>query len=161
MRNWRECPPYTHRDYRGRRSGSVPSNPPRDLVPFIPWFRRYAAGLSHSRPLREVKVGWLSFRSWSAAKGTCLHFRPTCGRTEIDLEGIAAEVEKRPSDFSAHHHCCYGLVVNGPGEARAADSGITEGGVGPVFRHGQILCKVETELVDALVAEANNLLAER
>jgi (E)-4-hydroxy-3-methylbut-2-enyl-diphosphate synthase len=73
-------------------------------------------------------------------------------------------VEKRLSDFPLPITIAVmGCIVNGPGEARHADLGITGGkGVGLVFRHGQILRKVpEAELVDALVAEANNLLAER
>ena len=116
-------------------------------------------------PVEEVKVGWAILSALGLRqRGPVFISCPTCGRTEIDLEGIAAEVEKRLSDFPLPITIAVmGCVVNGPGEARYADLGITGGkGVGLVFRHGQILRKVpETELVDALVAEANNLLAER
>jgi (E)-4-hydroxy-3-methylbut-2-enyl-diphosphate synthase len=116
-------------------------------------------------PVEEVKVGWAILSALGLRqRGPVFISCPTCGRTEIDLEGIAAEVEKRLSDFPLHITIAVmGCVVNGPGEAWYADLGITGGkGVGLVFRHGQILRKVpETELVDALVAEANNLLAER
>lgn len=116
-------------------------------------------------PVEEVKVGWAILSSLGLRqRGPVFISCPTCGRTEIDLEGIAAEVEKRLSDFPLPITIAVmGCIVNGPGEARHADLGITGGkGVGLVFRHGQILRKVpEAELVDALVAEANNLLAER
>ena len=116
-------------------------------------------------PVEEVKVGWAILSALGLRqRGPLFISCPTCGRTEIDLEGIAAEVEKRLSDFPLPITIAVmGCVVNGPGEARHADLGITGGkGVGLVFRHGQILRKVpEAELVDALVAEANEMLAER
>ncbi|HKM43807.1 MAG TPA: flavodoxin-dependent (E)-4-hydroxy-3-methylbut-2-enyl-diphosphate synthase [Limnochordia bacterium] len=116
-------------------------------------------------PVEEVKVGWAILSALGLRRrGPLFISCPTCGRTEIDLEGIAGEVEKRLSDFPLPITIAVmGCIVNGPGEARHADLGITGGkGVGLVFRHGEILRKVpEGELVDALVAEANNLLAER
>lgn len=116
-------------------------------------------------PVEEIKVGWAILSALGLRRrGPLFISCPTCGRTEIDLEGIAGEVEKRLSDFPLPITIAVmGCIVNGPGEARHADLGITGGkGVGLVFRHGQILRRVpEEELVDALVAEANNLLAER
>ncbi|NLL47124.1 MAG: flavodoxin-dependent (E)-4-hydroxy-3-methylbut-2-enyl-diphosphate synthase [Firmicutes bacterium] len=116
-------------------------------------------------PVEEVKVGWAILSALELRRrGPVFISCPTCGRTEIDLEGIAGEVEKRLSDFPLPITIAImGCIVNGPGEARHADLGITGGkGLGLVFRHGQILRKVpEGELVDALVEEANNLLAER
>lgn len=116
-------------------------------------------------PVEEIKVGWAILSSLGLRqRGPVFISCPTCGRTEINLEGIAEEVEKRLSDYPLPITIAVmGCVVNGPGEARHADLGITGGkGVGLVFRHGQILRRVpEGELVDALVAEANNLLAER
>jgi (E)-4-hydroxy-3-methylbut-2-enyl-diphosphate synthase len=81
---------------------------------------------------------------------------PTCGRLEIDLEGIVAEVEKRlagkrtPVKISI-----LGCVVNGPGEAREADLGIAAGkGKGVIFKRGEIVRHVlESEMVDALLEE--------
>jgi (E)-4-hydroxy-3-methylbut-2-enyl-diphosphate synthase len=82
---------------------------------------------------------------------------PTCGRTQIDLIGIAHEVERRVQDIHGVRLkvAVMGCAVNGPGEARDADFGIAGGdGVGLVFRHGEILKKVPQEaLVDALMDE--------
>src|SRR5712675_1979398 len=81
---------------------------------------------------------------------------PTCGRLEIDLEGIIAQLEKRlegrktPIKISV-----LGCVVNGPGEAREADIGIAAGnGKGVIFRNGEIVRHVlEADMVDALLEE--------
>ncbi|HPT82862.1 MAG TPA: flavodoxin-dependent (E)-4-hydroxy-3-methylbut-2-enyl-diphosphate synthase [Limnochordia bacterium] len=113
-------------------------------------------------PVEEVKVGWAILSALDLRRrGPVFISCPTCGRTEIDLEGIAQEVENRLSDFPLPITIAVmGCVVNGPGEASHADLGICGGkGVGLVFRRGQIVRKVrEEELVDALVAEANKLL---
>lgn len=115
-----------------------------------------------ANPVEEVKVGWAILSALELRRrGPIFISCPTCGRTEIDLEGIAQEVENRLSDFPLPITIAVmGCVVNGPGEASHADLGITGGkGVGLIFRHGKILRKVpEGELVDALVDEANNLL---
>src|SRR5881227_170390 len=81
---------------------------------------------------------------------------PTCGRLEIDLEGIVAKVEQRlagrrtPVKISI-----LGCVVNGPGEAREADLGIAAGkGKGVIFKRGEMIRNVtEEEMVDALLEE--------
>lgn len=82
---------------------------------------------------------------------------PTCGRTRIDLIGIAKEVEQRCLAIHGKKLkvAVMGCAVNGPGEAREADLGIAGGdGVGLIFRKGEIIKKVpQTELVDALMAE--------
>ena len=78
---------------------------------------------------------------------------PTCGRTKIDLIGLAGEVEERLKEVKKPITVAVmGCVVNGPGEARAADVGIAGGdGVGLLFRHGEIVKKVPQEaLVDEL-----------
>lgn len=116
-------------------------------------------------PVEEVKVAWAILSSLGLRqRGPIFISCPTCGRTEIDLEGIAQEVENRLGDFPLPITIAVmGCIVNGPGEASHADLGITGGnGVGLIFRHGKILRKVaEEDLVDALVAEANKLLEER
>lgn len=84
---------------------------------------------------------------------------PTCGRLEIDLEGIVAEVQERlkgrkqPVTISI-----LGCIVNGIGEAKGADLGIAAGqGKGVIFRRGQIVRHVtEAEMVDALIEEIDN-----
>ena len=85
---------------------------------------------------------------------------PTCGRTRIDLIGIAKEVEQRCLAIRGKKMkvAVMGCAVNGPGEAREADLGIAGGdGVGLIFRKGEIIKKVpQAELVDALMAEINS-----
>ena len=82
------------------------------------------------------------------------HPCPTCGRTEIDLIGLATEVEQRvrdiPRDITV---AVMGCVVNGPGEAREADYGIAGGkGKGLLFKKGQVLGTYPyAELCDRLV----------
>jgi (E)-4-hydroxy-3-methylbut-2-enyl-diphosphate synthase len=81
---------------------------------------------------------------------------PTCGRLEIDLEAIIAQLEQRlggrktPVKVSV-----LGCVVNGPGEAREADLGIAAGkGKGVIFKRGEMIRNVtEAEMVDALIEE--------
>ena len=78
---------------------------------------------------------------------------PTCGRTRIDLIGLAHEVEERLRAVRKPITVAVmGCVVNGPGEAREADVGIAGGdGVGLLFRKGEIVKKVpQAELVDEL-----------
>ena len=80
---------------------------------------------------------------------------PTCGRTSIDLIGLANEVEQRLKTVDKPITVAVmGCVVNGPGEASAADVGLAGGkGEGVLFRKGQIVKKVpENQLVDELFA---------
>ena len=85
---------------------------------------------------------------------------PTCGRTRIDLIGLANKVEKAleyvDKDITV---AVMGCVVNGPGEAREADLGVTGGkGEGLIFKKVQIIRKVpEAELLDALMEEIDKL----
>ncbi len=84
---------------------------------------------------------------------------PTCGRLEIDLEGIIAQLEKRLAGrTTAVKVSVLGCVVNGPGEAREADIGIAAGkGKGVIFRRGEIVRHVlESEMVDALIEEIDS-----
>lgn len=85
---------------------------------------------------------------------------PTCGRTKIDLIPMAGEVERRLEGCRKNITVAVmGCVVNGPGEAAAADVGIAGGnGEGLVFRKGEVLRKVPQEqLVDALMEEIEKL----
>lgn len=78
---------------------------------------------------------------------------PTCGRTRIDLIGLAGEVEERLKTVDKPITVAVmGCVVNGPGEASAADVGIAGGvGEGLLFKHGEIVKKVpQSRLVDEL-----------
>src|SRR5437867_3993986 len=81
---------------------------------------------------------------------------PTCGRLEIDLEKIIAELEERlAGKTTAIKISVLGCVVNGPGEAREADLGIEAGkGKGVIFKRGEIVRHVlEKDMVDALMEE--------
>jgi (E)-4-hydroxy-3-methylbut-2-enyl-diphosphate synthase len=81
---------------------------------------------------------------------------PTCGRLEIDLEGIIAQVETRLAGKKTPIKISIlGCVVNGPGEAKEADLGIAAGkGKGVIFKRGEIVRHVrEEEMVDALLEE--------
>ncbi|MCR5830208.1 MAG: flavodoxin-dependent (E)-4-hydroxy-3-methylbut-2-enyl-diphosphate synthase [Lachnospiraceae bacterium] len=74
---------------------------------------------------------------------------PTCGRTRIDLVGLATEVEKICENYDLDIKVAVmGCPVNGPGEAREADLGVAGGdGVGIIFRHGEIIRKVPEEMI--------------
>lgn len=81
---------------------------------------------------------------------------PTCGRTQIDLIGLATRVEEMVQDFDLDIKVAVmGCVVNGPGEAREADLGIAGGiGEGLLIRKGEVIRKVpEDELLEALRQE--------
>ena len=85
---------------------------------------------------------------------------PTCGRTRIDLIGLAGEVEERLKTVDKPITVAVmGCVVNGPGEASAADCGIAGGvGEGLLFKRGQIVKKVpQDRLVDELFALIDTL----
>ena len=85
---------------------------------------------------------------------------PTCGRTSYHMIPLAEELERRLADCKKNITVAVmGCVVNGPGEASAADIGIAGGkGEGLIFRKGEILYKVPQEkLVDALMAEIEKL----
>ena len=82
---------------------------------------------------------------------------PTCGRTKIDLIGLANQVENMVTEFDHLNVkvAVMGCVVNGPGEAREADLGIAGGiGEGLLIRKGEVIRKVpEDHLLEALRQE--------
>lgn len=85
---------------------------------------------------------------------------PTCGRTKIDLIGLANEAQERLRNCKKNIKVAImGCVVNGPGEAKEADIGIAGGdGVGLIFKKGEILKKVpENILIDALIEEIEKM----
>ncbi len=93
-------------------------------------------------PVKEVTVGIAILKAAGLRKGGVKFVScPTCGRTEIDLIGLATEVEKRVSSIQKDITVAVmGCVVNGPGEAREADYGIA-GGVdrGLIFKKGEVV----------------------
>jgi (E)-4-hydroxy-3-methylbut-2-enyl-diphosphate synthase len=115
-----------------------------------------------SDPVDEIRVGFEILKSLGLRKrGVNFVSCPTCGRCQINLIGVAEEVEKRLRGIdSPLTVAVMGCVVNGPGEAREADVGIAGGkGEGLLFRNGEIVRKVkEDEMADALVAEVNKIV---
>ena len=105
-------------------------------------------------PLEEIKSAKIILRTLGIREGgievvSC----PTCGRTQIDLIGLANQVEDMVSDIPLNLKVAVmGCVVNGPGEAKEADIGIAGGiGEGLIIKHGEIYKKVkEEELLSAL-----------
>lgn len=85
---------------------------------------------------------------------------PTCGRTKMNLIGLANDVEKLIADYDHLHIkvAVMGCAVNGPGEAREADLGVAGGdGVGLLFKKGEIVKKLpENQLLEALRYELDN-----
>ncbi|HIX83731.1 MAG TPA: flavodoxin-dependent (E)-4-hydroxy-3-methylbut-2-enyl-diphosphate synthase [Candidatus Megamonas gallistercoris] len=113
-------------------------------------------------PVNEVKVANEILKALGLKEyGPTLISCPTCGRCNIDLPSIAAQVEKRLEIVKKPVKVAVmGCVVNGPGEARDADIGIAGGkGEGLVFRKGEIIGKVpEDKLIDALFAELDKIV---
>jgi len=112
--------------------------------------------------VEEVKAGYeilkaLKLRDVGREFTSC----PTCGRTEIDLVGLAKRIEKATENIKEPIHIAVmGCVVNGPGEAREADIGIAGGkNAGVIFRKGKVVktCK-ESELFDEFMKELRKLL---
>ena len=116
-------------------------------------------------PVNEVKVAYnilkaLGLREYGPTLISC----PTCGRTRINLEKLALEVERRLDEIAEPITVAVmGCVVNGPGEAREADIGIAGGiGEGLLFRKGEIIKKgSEDKIVDELFDEIKKILVER
>ena len=115
-------------------------------------------------PVKEVEVGKEILRSLSlATRNVELIACPTCGRLEVDLFGIMAELEKRLEGVKKPVKIAVlGCVVNGPGEASEADIGIAAGkGVGILYRKGEVVRRVkESEIVDVIVEEVKNFQPE-
>ncbi len=115
-------------------------------------------------PVEEVKSAKLILKTLGLRTGgvevvSC----PTCGRTQIDLIGLANQVENMVQEYPLDIKVAVmGCVVNGPGEAREADLGIAGGiGEGLLFKKGQIIRKVpEAELLNALKAELDQMLVD-
>ena len=85
---------------------------------------------------------------------------PTCGRTRIDLIGLANQVEEALKDCKKNIKVAVmGCIVNGPGEAREADIGVAGGdGCGILFKKGEIIRKVpEDQIIPALLDEVEKL----
>ncbi len=111
-------------------------------------------------PLEEIKSAKLILRTLGLRQGgievvSC----PTCGRTQIDLIGLANRVENLVAEYPLDIKVAVmGCVVNGPGEAKEADLGVAGGiGEGLLIKHGEIVKKMpEDELLMALKYELDH-----
>ncbi|WP_411146755.1 flavodoxin-dependent (E)-4-hydroxy-3-methylbut-2-enyl-diphosphate synthase [Streptomyces sp. x-80] len=112
-------------------------------------------------PVEQVKAGCHILQSLGLRPRTLeIVSCPGCGRLQVDIHKLATQVE---AAFDGFPHplriAVMGCVVNGPGEAREADLGVSCGnGKGQIFRGGEVLCTVpESQIVEALLDEALNL----
>ena len=111
-------------------------------------------------PVREIRAGKDILRALGMLGGVQFVSCPTCGRTRIDLIGLANRVEAALENVDKDITVAVmGCVVNGPGEAREADLGVTGGdGEGLIFKKGVVIRKVpENELLTALMEEVEKL----
>ena len=116
-------------------------------------------------PLEEIKSAKLILKTLGLRRGgvevvSC----PTCGRTQIDLIGLANQVETLVQGYPLNIKVAVmGCVVNGPGEAKEADLGVAGGiGEGLLIRKGEIVKKLpESELLPALKSELDRMVEEK
>ncbi len=115
-------------------------------------------------PVKEVEVGKEILRSLNlASRNVELIACPTCGRLEVDLFGIMGQLEEKLAGMKKPVSIAVlGCVVNGPGEASAADIGIAAGkGVGILYRKGQMIKRVrEEEIVQTILEEVEKFQPE-
>ena len=108
-------------------------------------------------PVEEIRSAKLILRTLGLRRGgVTVVSCPTCGRTQIDLIGLATKVEKMVAELDMDIKVAVmGCVVNGPGEAREADIGIAGGkGEGLLIKKGEVIRKVpEEQLLQALEQE--------
>ncbi|HEU5375073.1 MAG TPA: flavodoxin-dependent (E)-4-hydroxy-3-methylbut-2-enyl-diphosphate synthase [Ktedonobacteraceae bacterium] len=118
-----------------------------------------------AEPEEEIPVAYEILRSLELRnRGVTFVSCPSCGRVEIDVVGVANEVEKRLAKVETPIQVAVmGCVVNGPGESRDADVGLAGGkGRGVIFRKGKAIKTVpEDQFLDAVLKEVASLLPER
>ena len=115
-------------------------------------------------PVKEVEVGLNILKACGLKTGVQLVSCPTCGRTRINVKELAVAVEKMIEKIDLPLKIAVmGCVVNGPGEARDADLGITGGnGVGLIFKKGEVIEKVtEEELLPTFEKYIKELTASK
>lgn len=112
-------------------------------------------------PVQEIRACWTLLSALDLRRrGPEIISCPTCGRCQVDLIGLAKQVEDRLQTVAKPIKVAVmGCVVNGPGEAKHADIGVACGQEsGVIFAHGETLRKVtEAEIVDALMDEIAKL----
>ena len=115
-------------------------------------------------PVKEIYAGIDILKALGLRRGIRIVACPTCGRTRIDLVGLAKEVESAINANKAYAEkdltvAVMGCVVNGIGEGKEADIGVAGGdGCGVIFRKGEIVKKVaENEIISALLNEIDSM----
>jgi (E)-4-hydroxy-3-methylbut-2-enyl-diphosphate synthase len=116
-------------------------------------------------PVEEVRVAYEMLKALELrSRGPVVIACPTCGRLEVDLFKIAAEIEQATAHIKMPLSLAVmGCAVNGPGEAREADLGVAAGrGNGMIYREGKAIRRVsEAEIVPALLEEIERFVADR
>jgi (E)-4-hydroxy-3-methylbut-2-enyl-diphosphate synthase len=114
-----------------------------------------------ANPVEEIKSAWIILKSLGLRRrGPEMISCPTCGRTEIDLIGLAEKVEKALEKVDKPIKVAVmGCIVNGPGEAREADIGVAGGkGKGVIFVKGKVIKTVEeNQILPELISYINKL----
>lgn len=110
-------------------------------------------------PVEEIKVAKEILKVLGLREGVEIVSCPTCGRTQIDLIGLAKKVEKEFGNIEKNIKIAVmGCVVNGPGEAKEADIGVAGGkGEGLLFKKGEVVKKVKEE---EIIPELRKMLEE-
>lgn len=119
-------------------------------------------------PVNEVYTAYEILKNLKLRnRGITVISCPTCGRTEVNLEGITAEIKEKIKQYHKFFEdglnlAVMGCPVNGPGEAREADLGLACGrGSALLFKKGKVVKKIdETEMIDALIEEIKNMRSE-
>ncbi len=116
-------------------------------------------------PVEEIRVGYELLKSLELrSRGPVVVACPTCGRLEVDLFKIAAEIEQATAHIKMPLSLAVmGCAVNGPGEARESDLGVAAGrGNGMIYREGKAIRRVkEEDIVPALLEEIERYVADK
>lgn len=116
-------------------------------------------------PVEEVKVGFEILKAMGLRlRGPILVACPSCGRADVDIVGLAQEVERRLAAYPVPVKVAVmGCAVNGPGEARMADLGVACGrGMGLIFKKGKIVASLpEEHLLEGLMKEVEEVVREK
>jgi (E)-4-hydroxy-3-methylbut-2-enyl-diphosphate synthase len=115
-------------------------------------------------PEEEVRVAYHILSSLGLrSRGLNIISCPICGRCEVDLMRISAEIEKQLSDVQAEMTVAVmGCMVNGPGEAKEADIGLACGrGAAVIFKQGELLHRIkEKDIVGEFVREVKQMASQ-
>lgn len=115
-------------------------------------------------PLQEPKAARDILKAIGLIGGVQLISCPTCGRTQVDLEGIAREVERRTADIKESLTVAImGCIVNGPGEAQGADIAYCGGGkgTGALYVQGKFVRRITDNTADEIMGAIYDYIAQK